>query len=141
MNATVREWLTKTENDHLSAVRELAVRDHPNPDLVMFLCQQSIEKLMKGALIARGVTPPHTHRLTDLSRRLAALECNWSWNAEELEWLTAGAVDYRDPGGSAAPADAVQAVDLAERLRAVLLALLEFPETAETEQNSSGAEA
>ena len=79
MNDTVREWVAKGLADFGTAERELAVTPEPNLDAVCFHAQQCIEKLMKGLLILRGVTPPRTHDLPTLHRVLVSVcsGCGW----------------------------------------------------------------
>ncbi|MEX2219616.1 MAG: HEPN domain-containing protein [Phycisphaerales bacterium] len=67
----VAEWISKAQGDLDVARREAAYENH-NPDVIAFLCQQSVEKLMKAALVSRGVQPPRVHDLPELLRRLNA---------------------------------------------------------------------
>ena len=58
MNDNAQEWLAKAAKDLESADRELSYGSSAYFDLICFLCQQGIEKLMKGILVSRQVTPP-----------------------------------------------------------------------------------
>ncbi len=126
MNATVREWREKAEKDLATARREMQAVEDPNYDAVCFHTQQGIEKLMKGLLILLGAVPPILHDLAYLDQLLAPLCPEWSWPLEDLRFLTRAAVAFRYPGESADREEAAQALDIATRLRAKLLAL--FPE-------------
>jgi HEPN domain-containing protein len=77
MNADAQEWLAKATKDLRPAEREMSCGESANLDLVCFLCQQGVEKLAKGALIARSVTPPRTHDLVQLHRLLQSVEPTW----------------------------------------------------------------
>ena len=73
MNAIVKEWVQKSDNDYATAKRELAVVEHPNYDAVCFHAQQCIEKLVKGLLIQHGVMPTKTHDLAYLNQLLSSV--------------------------------------------------------------------
>jgi HEPN domain-containing protein len=124
MNETVREWVAKAEADYATATRENAVADAPNNDVICFLCQQCIEKLMKAILVDRAMVFPRTHDLVALHRLLESAVPDWSWDETELQTLSLGAVDYRYPGESADSADAGEAMDICTRVRESLLKLL-----------------
>src|SRR5439155_14718232 len=97
MTDEVREWLAKATND-LESAQGLISGERVHHDLVCFLCQQGIEKLMKGALIARGIVPPKTHDLVVLHAQLRGVQPSWNWDDAELRRLSRGAVVYRYPG-------------------------------------------
>jgi len=67
---------TNTPNDWLFlADRDMSVADHlannmnPTPtEIIAYLCQQAVEKYMKGALTILGEEPPYTHDLDKLCR-------------------------------------------------------------------------
>ena len=121
MNGTVREWIDKAEGDYGTAERELRAAGHPNYDAVCYHAQQCIEKLMKGLLIDRGVTPPRTHYLAGLDELLKAACPGWIASPDDLEFLTRAASAFRYPGATARRDDAVEARDVCARLRAELL--------------------
>ena len=124
MNETVREWMAKAEADFATAKRELAAKDSPNYDAVCFHSQQSVEKLMKAALIQRGVTPPKTHDLVQLDQLIRSEWRDWTSPLEDLRFLTRAAVALRYPGESAEMDMAEEAVETAGQLRERLLLLL-----------------
>ena len=88
MNETVREWAAKVEADYATARREIVAAQTPNFDAVCFHAQQCVEKLIKAVLIARGVTPPRSHDLTQLSPLVATVFPGFTWPTEELRFLT-----------------------------------------------------
>jgi HEPN domain-containing protein len=124
MNATVREWMAKAEGDYATAQRELHPSGTPNFDAVCFHAEQCGEKLMKALLIHVGVTPPRSHDLVALDRLLAPTCASWSWPANELRLLTRAAVDFRYPGEAADEKEAIEAFEIATRMRNKLRALL-----------------
>jgi len=126
MTEELQEWLEKADWDWRSAGDSLGL-PVVNAGLVVFLCQQSIEKIIKAAIIARGETPPKIHDLISLSRRLSRLEPGWKWDEKELERLTKGAVDYRYPGIKISVGSAKEAYEIAGRLRTAVLPLLSTP--------------
>jgi len=125
MNETVREWVATAEADYATAARERAVENDPNNDVICFLCQQCVEKLMKAVLVRHSVAFPRTHDLVELHRLLATVAPKWSWDESELQGLSLGAVDYRYPGESADSADAAEAFAICTRAKESLLKLLE----------------
>jgi HEPN domain-containing protein len=126
MNATVKEWIAKAEGDFATAVREQRATESPNYDAVCFHAAQCIEKLMKALLIHRGVTPPRSHDLAALSQLLEPVLSGWSWPVQELRLLTRAAVDFRYPGEAADREEAVEALEIATRMRASLRSLLDI---------------
>jgi HEPN domain-containing protein len=124
MNEVVREWIAKAEGDFATASREYAVTDNPNYDAVCFHLQQCAEKYMKALLIVKGVTPPKTHDLVELDRRLAPVCPEWQWPVEELRLLSRSAVIFRYPGEFAEREEAEAAFDVCRRLRERLRQLL-----------------
>ncbi|MEX2215603.1 MAG: HEPN domain-containing protein [Phycisphaeraceae bacterium] len=123
MNETVREWRDKAAKDLESAFRELDRGNAGNFDLICFLCQQGVEKLIKGAIIAREESPPKTHDLVLLHRMLVKLESRWTWEEPELNWLSASAVTFRYPGDSVDLATATRAAEIARKVSEALLQL------------------
>ena len=95
------EWIAKAEADFASMMREAAVAQFPNHDLVCFLAQQSVEKYLKGLLCEDGIPFPKTHDLNKLSALLAAPRRFPQPFAEGLSRLDRYSVEFRYPGGSA----------------------------------------
>jgi HEPN domain-containing protein len=125
MNATVKEWIAKAEADFATAGRERRARKNPNYDAICFHAQQGVEKLMKGLLILRGVIPPKTHDLVQLSELLCPACPQWSWPVEELRSVSRAAVMFRYPGESATRQDAIEVLGLARQIRRALLKRIE----------------
>ena len=104
----VSQWIAKADIDFRTAERLLCSED-PIPESGAFHCQQAIEKLLKPALVARGIEPPKVHDLPELFRRVRAAGLNWNWSLTELRTITMGAVHARYPSHSV-PADAAREI-------------------------------
>lgn len=116
-NPVVEERLAKAAADLETAAREAVVAGaRANYDAVCFHAQQAIEKLMRAALIARGISPPHTHDLSLLAGAQTSALGQWPYNSKELRLLTLGAVRYRDPGLAATQQDSADALAIAAGL-------------------------
>jgi HEPN domain-containing protein len=120
MNEIVEEWIDKAEADFATAEREFAITEKTNFDAVCFHAQQCIEKLMKGLLIAHGVTPPKIHDLAHLNRLLSPVCTDWDWPIQELHFLSRAAIEFRYPGEKADQEEASRALDICRRIRSRL---------------------
>jgi UDP-N-acetylglucosamine/UDP-N-acetylgalactosamine diphosphorylase len=120
MNETVREWIAKAEADHRVARRELN-SDQPSYDAVCFHAQQSIEKLLKAALVHRQTLAPKTHDLVKLAKLVQGVDSSLIFDEVELHFLSRASVEYRYPGESADQQDADRAIDACEQARDALL--------------------
>lgn len=58
-------WLAVAEQD-LKAVRNNVAGPEPALDVAAYHCQQAAEKIIKAALITRGIDPPRWHDLDSL---------------------------------------------------------------------------
>lgn len=125
MNRVVTEWMEKAEGDHVSALRELRARKHPNYDSACFHAQQRIEKYLKGLLQAWQVPFSKTHDLTKLLDLCIARHPEWDVFREDFTLLTQYAVVFRYPGESAMKEETKQAVEVATTFRAILRPLLQ----------------
>ena len=69
-NQIIREWLDFAEMDFKTA-KYLYDNMYPKPlEIICYHCQQSIEKLLKGILLSKGVALTKTHDLGLLAERL-----------------------------------------------------------------------
>ena len=94
----ILEWFRYAEMDLLSAERN--ARFHPvHMHLVCFLCQQSVEKSLKGFLIYHGIEePPKTHELGWLCKLCLGYDERFNKIANICNELTAYGVEPRYPG-------------------------------------------
>lgn len=121
---SVDVWLEKAESD-MRLVRRLSDDDDPAlADAAVFHCQQAVEKLLKAALVARGVEPPRVHDLADLARRVQAAGFGWSWALTDLRTLSVGAVQSRYPGYRISPEEMTDALRITGAIWASLRPLL-----------------
>jgi len=114
---TGRHWVAKARSDLLNADNNLRAEQIP-ADTVCFHCQQAAEKLLKGYLAAKGVTPPVTHDLVLLLERVLPFASDAETLRDDLSGLTPYAVDarYPDEGPEFSEADAREAREAAERV-------------------------
>ena len=66
----LKEWMEFARMDFLT-VKHLYEHMYPKPlEIICYHCQQTVEKLLKGVLISRGVTIKKTHDLGLLAEML-----------------------------------------------------------------------
>jgi len=114
MNVLVEEWVNKAEGDRQTAKREVNVVDSPNWDAVCFHAQQAVEKYLKALCQQENIPFTRTHDLTQLLKALLPKYPDLAPQSDNLEWLTAFAVEIRYPGESAIEGDAEKAVTIME---------------------------
>jgi HEPN domain-containing protein len=124
MRPDTAEWIDKAENDFRSAHWELKAPQPQNFDLICFLCQQCVEKLMKALLNERGIQFRKTHELAKLSLLVSAAAPGWVFDPNDLGRLQPGAVEFRYPGLMATAQDATDALAACSRLRQSLTPLI-----------------
>jgi len=122
-----RSWLTKAQSD-LTAAHQLATFDHPRLDVAIYHCQQAAEKALKAFLAYCDVEPPRTHDVEALAAVASSLDGSFAAWRDAGRYLTPFATAYRypiDPDNMQPEQDEfAQAVDIAERLCAFVIALL-----------------
>ncbi len=114
VNAVVREWVEKAENDLKTAAHTLILGSDCPTDTVCFHAQQCVEKYLKALLVFKHIDFPKTHdvgELTTLTTGLVRLEIP----VAEKRRLTAYATVTRYPGD-------YEPITLSEARRAVALA-------------------
>lgn len=117
MNAVLKEWLQKAEEDYCVATREIRARKHPAYNAVCFHAQQCLEKYLKASLSRRGVMFTKTHDLDALLNDCLAHYPLWGALRDDLKRLSQYAVQFRYPGESADREEAVLAVKIMKRCR------------------------
>ena len=118
------EWIAKAEGDW-EALEILLTRNSPGlRDAVVFHAQQCVEKLLKARLIQLGQMVDKIHDLAALSRQLEAVDDRWSWDGEELDDLSSGAVLARYPGFETSSEEQAELVESASKVRQALRILL-----------------
>lgn len=67
VTATTKQWLELAQGDSLSANHLLTL--YPQPlEVIAYLCEQSVEKMLKAYLCAHECEIPRTHDLMKLNR-------------------------------------------------------------------------
>lgn len=96
-------------------------------DLVCFLCQQSVEKYLKGYLEEHEIPFSKTHNLRELLDLALPLQPFWeSWRVA-FERLTRYAAEFRYPGEWANEEDAVTSLKIAREFRKEIRAVMGLP--------------
>ena len=120
MKDLTKEWIKKSEGDVGTAVRESSVKEGANWDAVSFHAQQAVEKYLKGILQEIEKPFSKTHDLSVLLELALSEFPELSVLADDLEWLSAFAVEFRYPGEEALEEDAKHALAIMERALSLL---------------------
>ena len=117
-------WFAKAESD-LAGARALLAGPGPY-DTACFHCQQAAEKYIKGFLAWRGHPFPFTHDLDELARLCDLTEPGLNLHQPDVASLTDYAVKLRyDNQFWPSQEDTAEALAVAQRVRAAILALLD----------------
>ena len=134
------EWVNKAEADSATAERELRVKNRPNYDAVCFHSQQCAEKYLKARLQEADTLFPRIHDLSVLLDLALPIEPTWETLRDDLDALTAFAVEYRYPGESAIESEARESVEACRRLRCIVRKALHLALDEVTDEQASGDE-
>jgi HEPN domain-containing protein len=94
----VLPWITKADNDFLSA-QHLAKNMRPVPiEIVCFHCQQAVEKYLKSFLVYNDQEPPKIHDLVELAKFCGKIDADFLQVSQQCECLTPFASQTRYPG-------------------------------------------
>ena len=124
MNAILREWLDKAEEDYAVAVREARVRKNPAFNAICFHAQQCIEKYLKAVTCRESKPMTKTHDLDVLLNGCLDRYPLWEAMRADLKRLSRYAVQFRYPGESADREEARLAVKTMKRCRQQIRAAL-----------------
>ena len=97
MKSPERDWYRFAEMDFQSAK---TLHDHSSPkplEIICYLSQQSVEKLLKGFLVAQGTNPPRTHNLPHLCDMCIDIDKRFLEIIDVCEFLTLFGVQPRYP--------------------------------------------
>jgi HEPN domain-containing protein len=121
----VRQWLLKAEED-LNAAKSLITYEEAFLSTVCFHSQQAAEKYLKAFLTRHQVEFPKTHAINQLLDLTAPIDGKLAESLRDAVVLTNYGVDVRYPGEfpSVTHGDAQQAIQLAEKVRRLVLRLL-----------------
>jgi HEPN domain-containing protein len=106
MRDSTQQWVDKAEGDFRSMVRESSVAQNPNYDIVCFLSQQCVEKLLKAIMIEEETDFPKTHDLQKLLRLLTDRHPELEVLLPSLTKLSRLGADVRYPYESAGQMEA-----------------------------------
>lgn len=118
----IERWIEYSLDDLLSADYLLRVEDWKFPRNICYLCQQSIEKIIKSLYIFQNQSFPRVHDL-DALRNLLSGEWMFKANYPDLSELSEWAVESRYPNDYPPPeiSDAKQSFQLAKQIIADIL--------------------
>lgn len=116
MKDLTKEWLRKAEKDAATATRESSVEIDPNWDAVGFHAQQAVEKYIKGLLQEMEIPFSRTHDLSVGLNLLLPSHPGLGILVDDVEWLSAFAVEFRYPGEEAMEEDARRALQIMNRI-------------------------
>jgi len=100
--ADVRAWLIRA-NDDLKTAEDLVALTEPHFRSVLFHCQQSVEKSLKGFLTWKDRPFPKTHDLRRLSDWCVEFDSTLDTALAEVARLTDYAWKFRYPGAPYEP--------------------------------------
>jgi len=120
VNPEVLDWVRKAEMD-LAAARRLAEGDEPLPDQTGFFAQQAAEKYLKAFLLAAGQALLRTHDVDVLVEICAVVDPAFEQLQPVVEGLTEFAVIFRYPEEWSDESAAIQSLNQAEQVRALVL--------------------
>ena len=121
----VRQWLSRAEED-FNAAKSLITYGASFISTVCFHSQQAAEKYLKAFLTYHQVEFPKTHDIDELLDMIAPIDSKLSESLRDVIMLTNYGVDVRYPGDfpDVTSGDAQQAIQMAEKVRRLVLELL-----------------
>lgn len=118
-------WFEKADHDLIMA--EMAIREMEEVnDLISFHAQQCVEKYLKGALVFFKIKFPKTHDLSILYNMLKSVWPEMPFTGREVIRLTLYAITTQYPWDwdEVSKTEAIQAVEMAKRVKEAVLAFL-----------------
>lgn len=96
INNLCKRWLEFADDDFATANHLLTL--YPlRLEIICYHCQQCVEKMLKGYLMARDIEPPKTHDLVELCKRCSVFDISLNGIAEICADLNPYAVQVRYP--------------------------------------------
>ncbi|MDR4498518.1 MAG: HEPN domain-containing protein [Candidatus Scalindua sp.] len=123
----VGAWFKKAENDLINAENTIKM-GFPPTDTICFHAQQCAEKYLKGFLTFHQIEFPKTHSLEDLVFLCRDTAPNIETELEGIEILSSYGAEVRYPDDiyyDIPVADAKEAIDLAKKVKSIILRHLE----------------
>ena len=126
MKPITGEWVDKAEGDLSTARREIDALDKPNYDAVCFHTQQCAEKYLKACLQEADISFRKTHDLSELLDSTLSIDPTLESLRQDLNSLSAFAVEYRYPGESADLDEAQEAYQKCKNVREIIRRALQL---------------
>ena len=120
MKELVNEWIRKAKKDEGTAKREALIGEDANSDAVCFHAQQAIEKCLKGLLQHCEIRFSKTHDLSALLELLLPRFPDLNVLDDDMEWMSAFAVEIRYPGEDATETDVKTALIIMENALTII---------------------
>lgn len=123
----VKAWFKKAENDLINAENTIKMESPPT-DTICFHAQQCAEKYLKGFLTFHEIDFPKTHSLEDLVLLCKDVAPKIESELDDIEILSNYGVEVRYPDEiyyDIPKDDAQEAIDLAKKVKTVILRYLE----------------
>lgn len=121
-----RRWWAVAAED-LRVARACIAMNPPSPGNAAYHCQQAVEKVMKGLLVAAGVGFRKVHDLDELANAATPLYPALATDLDRCRPFTSWATEYRYPPEDESPPpseDAIsEAMDILQRLLAAVAKL------------------
>ncbi len=126
MKPITGEWVDKAEADLAMARREIDALDKPNYHAVCFHTQQCAEKYLKACLQEADISFRKTHDLSELLDSTLSIDPTLESLRQDLNSLSAFAVEYRYPGESADLDEAQEAYQKCKNVREIIRRALQL---------------
>jgi HEPN domain-containing protein len=122
----VRQWLDKATAD-FEAAEQLSTQGGRFREIVVFHCQQAVEKYLKALLVQRQVEFPKTHDIAKLLDRVAIVDPATAESLRDADTLTPFGVEARYPSDApeVLPSGEVEAIGMARVVRTAVMTLLQ----------------
>lgn len=92
-----KEWFTKGDHDISGAI--LLFREGGFTDTICFLCQQAVEKYLKGYLVSQHLRPKKIHDLVKLVEQCSIVDRDFKEIEENCHFLRDFYIEARYPLG------------------------------------------
>jgi HEPN domain-containing protein len=128
----IAEWLRKADGDLAIAQRVIPEgADLTMREILVFHCQQAVEKYLKALLTRFQVAFPKTHDIEKLLNLARAIPGFDRLALDGAKWLTPFGAEIRYPGDApeVLPGDETRAIALAAQVRDAVLSLLSSAST------------
>lgn len=122
-NDLIRLWITKAENDLITAEHSLNIKPKPPVDIICFHAQQCAEKYLKAYLTYQDIEFEKTHDIGELVYLCSSKNLEFESIYDMVKELTPFAVEIRYPGiyDDITLQDAVEAVEIARKTKDFVL--------------------